>query len=93
MSAWYRSDPAGMRAFVSSQMVGAAMVSVASQLASAANQSGRSTYTARAATVQGGRQNSDRAGAEVVESDRSWADVNARHLRNITNTFRSRGGG
>ena len=94
MSAKYSIDGAGMREFANSRMMADAMFPVAEQLASEANATGRSTYDARRATVDGGRDNSPRAGAEVVESERpSWADVNNRHLVRVTQGFRMRGGG
>lgn len=86
-------DDGGFKAFLMSAQLGAAMKSVADDLAAQANRSGRSEYESRRSVVSGGRDNSPRAGAEVVESRRSWPDVRARHLLNVTKLFRVRGGG
>lgn len=93
MTAQYRPDPAGFRQFMSSAEISKAMTNVADQLASQANSSGRSSYGVRPRTVQGGYRASDRAGAEVYETERHYADVRTRHLRNITKQFYIRGGG
>ena len=93
MAGGYTPDDQGIRAFMNSAELGRAMTGVAQDLAAQANSSGRSKYGVRSRTVQGGWRASDRAGAEVYEADRSWADVRARHLRNVTKQFRVRGVG
>lgn len=89
----FKMDDRGFKAFLMSPELGRAALGVAQQLAGQANQSGRSSYTAVSMTVSGGRRNEPRAGAEVQETRRSWSDVRARHLRNVTLAFRARGGG
>lgn len=86
-------DDAGFQAFLLSPQLGRAMRGVADQLADQANRSGRSEYVSAQTVVSGGRSNSPRSGAEVRESRRSWPDVRARHLMNVTRAFRARGGG
>lgn len=89
----YRANQKGMKEFAQSDMVGKAMHDVARDLAADANATGRSDYEAREAAVRGGRNNSKRAGAEVEETTRHFSDVRTRHLIDITNQFRMRGGG
>lgn len=93
MTGRYTPDRRGTRQFMHSRDVGRAMGSVAEELASQANLLGRGAYTASQRTVQGGGGSTvERAGAEVRETQRHWADVNVRRLVNVTNRFRMRGG-
>lgn len=93
MSAQYRPDSRGTREFMNSQMVGDAMRSVAADLAAQANAQGKSTYEAVPRTVTAGWRNTERAGAEVRETERSWSDVHRRTLVNVSRQYRMRGGG
>ena len=93
MSAKYTPDSGGTRQFMNSQGVSEAMRAVANEMAAQANQQGRSSYEAQARTVQGGWSASNRAGAEVVETQRDYRDVRHRVLVDISRTFRMRGGG
>lgn len=86
-------DERGFKAFLNSPELTRIAMGVASQLSDEANASGRSDYEAVPTVVSGGRNNAPRSGAEVRESRRSWPDVRARHLMNVTRAFRARGGG
>lgn len=78
---------------MNSQGVSNAMRSVAAQMSAQANSQGRGRYEAVPRTVQGGWRATDRAGAEVVETQRDYRDVRRRVLVDISNSFRMRGGG
>lgn len=93
MSARYQSDRAGMRAFMNSQMVGDAVLGVAQDLAGEANRRGNGGYEAQRRTVQAGKYATNRAGAEVVETERHFSDVRQRLLVNLSRQYRTRGGG
>lgn len=89
----YRANSQGTRELMNSKMVGDAMGSVAADMASQANTVGRGSYESRQVTVSGGWSNTQRAGAEVVETVRYWPDVRDRVLVNLSNQYRMRGGG
>lgn len=89
----YTSSTPGTRDLMNSQMVSKAMRGVADQMLAQIQIEGKSTYESRARTVQGGRSASNRAGAEVVETDRNWSDVKRRRLVNMSRQFTMRGGG
>ena len=94
MSAKYTPDSGGTRQFMNSQGVSEAMRAVANEMAAQANRESKGGgYEAQARTVQGGWSASNRAGAEVVETQRDYRDVRHRVLVDISRTFRMRGGG
>lgn len=93
MSTKYTPDSRGTREFMNSKDISDSMRGVAAQMAAQANQQGRGSYEARARTVQGGWSATNRAGAEVVETQRDYRDVRRRVLVDISNQFRMRGGG
>lgn len=90
----YRPDSQGTRQFMNSKMIGDAMGKVAADFrAQLREQGAKSSYEARQRTVTGGRNASNRAGAEIVETDRYWGDVKRRRLVNLSRQYRMRGGG
>lgn len=78
---------------MNSRMVGDAMRSVAADMAAQANAQGRGRYEAAPRTVTAGWRNTERAGAEVVESRRDYRDVRNRTLVNLSRQYTMRGGG
>lgn len=78
---------------MNSQDISNAMRTVAEDMAAQAMREGKSLYKVNSRTVQGGRYATNRAGAEVVETQRDYRDVRHRVLVNISKTFRMRGGG
>lgn len=93
MSAKYRASDGGTRDLMNSQMVSKAMRGVADDMLSHIQREGKGSYESRARTVQGGWDASNRAGAEVVETDRHWGDVKRRRLVNMSRQYTMRGGG
>lgn len=92
----YVADHEGMHDFVNSSQVGRAMADVARDMASIATQTGESEYGHRERIVTGGRDNSERAGAEVYDMRRERGEPSpdawpSRVLVNLARSYRMRG--
>ncbi|OMH30651.1 hypothetical protein [Tersicoccus sp. Bi-70] len=90
MAKAYRPDNAGLSRVARSSQMQAVCLDIAKQIASSANESGRSTYEAAAEKVRTGWKNEARAGAVVREKTHHVKDSLDRRLIEVTNLMARR---